>query len=335
MKEQNKQTKSSQEDTVVGLFHDQPKAELAIQTLKREGFTDDQIGIIMQDREKQKELADSTGSSVSDAAATGAIGGGIAGGVLGLLAGVGALAIPGIGPIIAGGALASTLAGAGIGAAAGGLIGALAGMGVPEEDARYFEQGVKAGGILVTVKAGSRDGEARQILRREGAELESAGRTAGTAATSARSTGEGEQRVQLREEELRARKEQVQAGEVRLRKEVHEEQRTIEVPVTREEVVIERHPASGRPAASGDIGRDEEIRIPVMEEQVRVEKTPVVKEEITLNKRQVQDTQKVSDTVRREEAKVEKTGSNSWRGSERRYQDDKSYNGPERRLANV
>ena len=335
MKAQNKQAGSSQEDTVVGLFHDQPRAELGIQTLKREGFNDDQIGVIMQDREKQKELADSTGSSVSEAAATGAIGGGVAGGVLGLLAGVGALAIPGIGPIIAGGALASTLAGAGIGAAAGGLLGALAGMGVPEEDARFFEEGVRAGGILVTVKAGSRAGEARQILRGQGAELESAGRMAGTATASATSAGEGEQRVQLREEELRAEKERVQAGEVRLRKEVREEQRTIEVPVTREEVVIERHPVSGRPAASGDLDQDEEIRIPVMEEQVRVEKTPVVKEEITLGKRQVQETQQVSDTVRREEATVEGTGSTSWRGSERRYQHDKNYTGPERRLANV
>ena len=73
-----------------------------------------------------------------------------------LLAGVGALAIPGVGPIIAGGALASTLAGAGIGAAAGGIIGALAGMGVPEEDARHFERGFQQGGVLVTVAAGGR-----------------------------------------------------------------------------------------------------------------------------------------------------------------------------------
>src|ERR671920_1144773 len=98
-----------------------------------------------------------------------AVGGGLIGGTLGLLAGVGALVIPGIGPIVAAGTIASTLAGAGIGAAAGGLLGALAGMGIPEEEARHFEQGVQSGGILVTVRAGARAAEARQILAGEGA----------------------------------------------------------------------------------------------------------------------------------------------------------------------
>jgi hypothetical protein len=78
--------------------------------------------------------------------------------------GVGALAIPGIGPIIAGGALASTLAGAGIGAAAGGLIGALVGMGVPEEDAKHFERGFQEGAVLVTVLAGADGEEARDVI---------------------------------------------------------------------------------------------------------------------------------------------------------------------------
>jgi hypothetical protein len=162
--------------TIVGLFHDAGQAELAIRGLKDQGFTDDDIGVLMQDRQKQQQLADTTGTKVSEAATTGAIGGGVAGGVIGLLAGVGALAIPGIGPIIAGGALASTLAGAGIGAAAGGLIGALVGMGIPEEDAKYFEQGLRSGGILVTVRAGPRADGARQILQRYGGQLEASRR---------------------------------------------------------------------------------------------------------------------------------------------------------------
>jgi Heat induced stress protein YflT len=198
MNPMNKNTESTREGTVVVLFRDQPQAELAIRELKQEGFTDGQIGVLMQDRAKQEQLADSTGSTVSEAAKTGAIGGGLAGGVLGLLAGVGALAIPGVGPIIAGGALASTLAGAGIGAAAGGLIGALVGLGVPEEDAKYFEQGVRAGGILVTVDAGPRTREARQILTELGAELDSTARSASTS-----TFGNGDrQRVELQEEEL-------------------------------------------------------------------------------------------------------------------------------------
>jgi uncharacterized protein (TIGR02271 family) len=326
------------EGMVVGLFHERRQAELAIRELKQEGFTDDQIGVLMQDRESQQQLADTTGTKVSEAATTGAIGGGVAGGVLGLLAGVGALAIPGVGPIIAGGALASTLAGAGIGAAAGGLIGALVGMGIPEDDAAYFEEGVRAGGILVTVDAGSRIQEAREILRSRGADLEARTGTGGI-----RTGTDDQESLQLREEELRAEKERVQAGEVRLRKEVVKEKKTIDVPVTREEVVVERHPVTGRQSADREIGEDEEVRIPIMEEQVRVEKTPVVKEEVTARKRPIQETKQVSDTVKREEAHIDRTGdadvrssrSEAWRGNERRYRRDMSYTGPERRGAGV
>jgi uncharacterized protein (TIGR02271 family) len=133
----------------------------------------------------------------------------------------------------------------------------------------------------------------------------------------------------------------VQAGEVRLRKEVTTEERTVEVPVTREEVVIERRPAAQGREAGGSIGEGEEIRIPLMEEEVRVEKTPVVREEVSLKKRQVQDTEEISETVRREDARIEQTGetnlrgTEAWRGNERRYRHDSSYTGPERRMAEI
>jgi uncharacterized protein (TIGR02271 family) len=157
------------------------------------------------------------------------------------------------------------------------------------------------------------------------------------------STTGDESSVELREEELRVEKERVKAGEVRLRKEVTTEDRTVEVPVTREEVVIERRPAASGREAGGTIDEGEEIRIPLMEEEVRVEKTPVVREEVSLRKQQVQDTERVSETVRREEARIDQTGdanvrtssgsSEAWRGNERRYRHDVSYNGPERRMA--
>jgi uncharacterized protein (TIGR02271 family) len=319
--------------TVVGLFHNQMDAERAIRRLKDEGFSETQIGVAIKDRGRQEDLVEGTGTQAAEGAATGALGGGVLGGVIGLLAGVGALAIPGVGPIIAGGTLASTLAGAGIGAAAGGLLGALVGMGVPEEDARHFDQGFRSGGTLVTVNAGTRVEEARECLYQSGADLGSMGRGV---------TAESSQRLQLREEELRAEKERVQAGEVRVRKDVVTEDRTLEVPVTREEVVIERRPAAEGREAAGQIDEDEEIRIPLMEEEVRVEKTPVVREEVSLKKRQVQDTKQVSDTVRREEARIEETGdvhvkgdTEAWRGNERRYHHDSSYSGPERRLSRV
>src|SRR5690242_2162100 len=171
-----KETESSISATVVGLFPNQADAERAIQRLKQEGFSESQIGVAIKDRGDQKELIEGTGTQAAEGAATGAIGGGVLGGVIGLLASVGALAIPGVGPIIAGGTLASTLAGAGIGAAAGGLLGALVGMGVPEEDARHFDEGFRAGGTLVTVDAGDRAEEARECLSDTGADLGSMGR---------------------------------------------------------------------------------------------------------------------------------------------------------------
>ena len=100
-------------DTVVGLFRDSARAERAIRDLKDAGFTDKEIGVLMQDRAEQRKFTEDTGTKAGEGAAAGAATGGILGGVFGLLAGVGALVIPGIGPIVAGGVLASTLAGAG------------------------------------------------------------------------------------------------------------------------------------------------------------------------------------------------------------------------------
>jgi uncharacterized protein (TIGR02271 family) len=311
--------------TVVGLFRKTLGAERAIRDLKDAGFPDSQIGVLMRDPDEERRLAEQTGTKAGEVAAAGAVTGGVLGGLVGLLAGVGALVIPGVGPLIAGGALASTLAGAGIGAAAGGLVGALIGLGIPEEEARYYERGLQEGGILVSVEAGARAVEARSMLLNAGAEF------------GPSFTAEDKDRasIELREEELRASKERVKAGEVRVRKDVVTEERTIDVPVTREEAVIERHPATGQPAA-GSIKEGEEIRVPLTEEEIRVEKRPVVKEEIMVGKRKVQETETVRDTVRREEPRIEESGAarvrQSWQGKERRRGHDPSYSGPERRL---
>ena len=338
---------------VVGLFETRPDAESAIRELKQAGFTENEIGVAMRDRDQQGEMIEEHGTKAAEGATTGAVSGGVVGGVLGFLAGVGALAIPGIGPIVAAGWLGSTLAGAGIGAAAGGMIGALVGMGIPEEDARHFESGVKSGGVLVTVNAAARRDEAQQILQRHGADLGPTLRRQSTAGTS-RSTGtlassadtmdrqrdidrDSSDTLQLREEELDIRKEQVQAGEVRVRKEVVTENRTVDVPVTREEVVIERRPVEARDASGADIGAESEIRIPLSEERVHVDKKAVTREEVSVGKRKVTGTQHVDETVRREEARVERTGTASggtnYKGPERRTRRSRSYSGPERRVA--
>jgi hypothetical protein len=149
--------------TIVGLFRSQADAERAIRDLKDTGIDEGRIGVAMRDRDGHLELPeDATG--------------GILGGVVGLLAGVGALTIPGVGPIIAGGALASAFARAEAGTAARGLFGTLVTMGISEDDARYFETGLRQHYVLVTVTAGSRAPEARDVLRASGADVGRSGR---------------------------------------------------------------------------------------------------------------------------------------------------------------
>lgn len=111
-------------------------------------------------------------------------------------------------------------------------------------------------------------------------------------------------RMQLREEQLRATSTPVETGEVRLHKDVVSEKETIDVPVSREEVVLERHAVEPRPD-DRPIGEGETIRVPIREERAEVEKTPVVYEEVDVGKRAVQETKRVSDTVRREEAVID------------------------------
>ena len=304
---------------VVGVFDDRGQAERAVQELRRAGFEDDQIGFASRGEEGTARSGFGTGAETEAGshAATGAV----AGGVLGALAGAAAaLLIPGIGPVVAGGILATALGGAAVGAAAGGLIGALTGMGVPEDEARYYEQEVQAGRTIVTVKADGRSQDAQRILQQYGARDYSAAgaqggqRRATEGAVDERSLGEGQETVQLREERLQPRKETVQTGEVGIRKEVVEEERTVEVPRTREEVYVERRPVEPRPADRQIGAEGETIRVPVREEQVQVEKQPVVREEVTVGKQAVQETEQVSGTVRREEARIEHTGDVEVRG---------------------
>lgn len=178
--------------------------------------------------------------------------------------------------------------------------------GVSADQARYFNTSLDRGNVLVTICAGDRLEQAREILQRTGADL---GTSKGTVTgTSAKRSVEGERNIQLVGEILRVHKDRVQRGEVRLRKEVVTENQNLEVPVSREELVIERVPVQGR-EASGQVGAGEkEIRVPLSEEQVRVEKKPVINEEVRVGKRQVQDTKRVSDTVRHEELRTEHEG---------------------------
>ena len=471
---------TTQRSTVVGVFETTDRADRAVQELRRAGFRDDQIGYAVRGAEGQTDTA-GAGSKAGEGLAAGAVIGGIVGAAAALL-------IPGIGPVIAGGVLASVLGGAAVGAAAGGILGALVGMGIPEEEASYYESEFQAGRTLVTVRCETRCAEALEILRRNGAyDVETRGqRAAGMPATAAggatrfagqlrpgmrvvgsdddgvgevkevrgqdflvdramqrdvyvpfsavqdvaggrvvlnlpagrvddmgwpspgvgertadqreaaavqpsgvgrwdeampryrgywqqrhgaagrrweeaepayrfayearsgsafrnrpfdqaeaelrrdwqtrypnrpweearenvREAWEGGATVELREEQLTARKESVQTGQVEVGKRVVEEQRTVEVPVTREEVTIERQPVN-RPTDK-PVGADADtIRVPVREERVEFEKRPVVREEVSVEKRPVTETEPHTDTVRREEAVINRAGAASSAG---------------------
>jgi len=152
----------------VAVFDDRDDAQDAINALRDAGFSADQISVLARDRDMAGRLAEDTGTEAGAGAATGAVAGGVLGGVAGWLIGIGALAIPGVGPIIAAGPLAAALGGAALGAATGGIIGALTGAGVPEDEAKYYDEEFRRGGIVVTTNARGRYGEAMSILREYG-----------------------------------------------------------------------------------------------------------------------------------------------------------------------
>jgi uncharacterized protein (TIGR02271 family) len=175
-----------------------------------------------------------------------------------------------------------------------------------DDRADYYYQGINAGGALVSV-TGTRREEARRILQDAGGDLRESGFESSAISSGASADVEGDRRIQLRGEILRTYKDRVQRGEVRLRKDVITEKKNVEVPVTREELVIERTPVSGQ-SATGEIGKDQEIRVPLSEERVRTEKQPVVTDEVRVGKRAVQRTENVADDVRHEELRVDKDG---------------------------
>lgn len=140
------------ERNVVGVYETEQEAIIAIEDLVKQGYEKQDICVIGKDLKNVNHIADETGAVAEETAATGALTGGTLGGITGLLVGVGALAIPGVGPIIAAGPIASSLIGAVAGAGLGGLTGALIGLGIPDHEAEYYGNSVKEGKILVLTK---------------------------------------------------------------------------------------------------------------------------------------------------------------------------------------
>jgi hypothetical protein len=158
--------------SVFGIYRTRAGAENGVDALRAAGFRNTDISALLPDNEGTKDFAHEKNTKAPEGAATGASAGAVLGGTLGWLAGIGALAIPGVGPFIAAGPIMGALAGAGAGAVTGGLIGALTGLGMPEYEAKRYEGRIKSGGILLSVHADNADWakKAKDILENTGAE---------------------------------------------------------------------------------------------------------------------------------------------------------------------
>jgi len=166
---------------VFGIYSTTAQAEAAVDTLVNEGFSNSDVSVLMSDNQGSKDFAHEKNTKAPEGTTTGAATGGVIGGTLGLLAGIGALAIPGVGPLIAAGPIMGALAGLGVGGAVGGVVGALVGLGIPEYEAKRYEGRIKEGGVLLSAHCDTSEqiDRAKEILKRTGAtDIASAGEEA-------------------------------------------------------------------------------------------------------------------------------------------------------------
>jgi hypothetical protein len=155
-----------------GIYTCREMAENAVDRMLAAGFRNEDISVLLQDNAGTKNFAHEKRTKAPEGTTTGVVAGGIVGGTIGLLAGIGVLAIPGLGPLIAAGPVIAALSGIGSGGVLGGIIGALVGMGIPEYEAKRYEGRIREGGILLSVNCDDADwiSKAKQLLRDSGAE---------------------------------------------------------------------------------------------------------------------------------------------------------------------
>jgi hypothetical protein len=157
---------------VFGIYRDRTSVENAVDVLRQENFRNTDISVLFPENQGTKDFAHEKNTKAPEGAATGAGSGAVLGGTLGWLTGIGALAIPGLGPFIAAGPIVAALAGVGVGGAIGGITGALIGLGIPEYEAKRYEGRIKEGGILLSVHCDDSNWtkRAKEILERTGAQ---------------------------------------------------------------------------------------------------------------------------------------------------------------------
>ena len=310
--------------TVVGLMDTIEEAHKVVQDLIDSGFNRDDISIMSRKDEEAEGIAEEkeTTSGIGSGTAKGAGAGAALGGIAGLVVGVTGLAIPGVGPIVAAGPLAATLAGAGIGAVAGGIVGALTDLGVPEEDAHYYAEGVRRGGVLVTVATDDATADrAAEIMRRYGAvdidKRAQQWRSTGwerfdekaTPYTSDQISKEREKVIPVVEEDVRIGKRDVRKGGVRVYSYVTEHPVEKKVRLREEHAEVNRRKVD-RPAEEADLktAHDTSFEVKETAEEPIISKESRVVEEVSVGKEAKERVETVRDTERRTDVKVERTG---------------------------
>jgi uncharacterized protein (TIGR02271 family) len=322
--------------TVIGTYSSLQTAHDVVNDLVNAGFHRNSISLVAHDADEKYASHVDRDTSMDDTA-KGAGVGALVGGLGGLLLGLGALAIPGVGPVIAAGPLAAALAGAGVGAVTGGIIGALVDLGVPEDSAHMYAESVRRGNALVAAQVeDNRVNEATRIMQRSGLidiEREAAGwrssgwsrfdendtNYAGNTMDRQRANMGGNGRTQrsdktgetfeVVEEDLEVGKRAVETGVVRVTQHVREVPVEEQVHLRQEHVEVERRPVD-RPATTADLTNFREGTIEVREtqEQAIVNKEARVVEEVRVHKDVEERTETVRDTVRRTEVDVEQIG---------------------------
>jgi len=321
--------------TVVGLFDSMDQANRAADQLRAEGIDTSQISIIAgNESNRYNDYVSKDRGETKDAASRAGTGAAIGGG-LGLVAGLVALAIPGFGPVIAAGPIAAALTGAAAGAATGGLIGGLTAAGVSESDARLYENRLKAGGVLVTVRTSDAQADrVADILDSNGArdvdendstrsDVTHTGSTlAGTGTTNRLTSDTGTTRSDVRKNDLRGEKsipvveERVEVGKrevsrrgVRIYSDVQERPVDKDIELREEHIHVERRPAD-RPATEADLQafREGTIELTETREEPMVRKEARVVEEVIVGKDVNTRREKVHETARHTDVRVEETG---------------------------
>ena len=310
----------------IGLFDSRSGAEAVVRDLFDSGYDMQKVSIVAKDADKIDgvETTEKIGNKADDGATAGALTGGTLGGITGLLVGLGTLAIPGVGPILLAGAtattIATTLAGAGIGIAAGGLVGALVGLGIPEEKAKIYRDRVKDGSFLVMV-----NGTDSEIIRAEAimnhhgidelgiydaAEVKTASVNHIDEDIRNRTDISDVEKIKLYEERLTVNKHRDKTGEVAIGKRVETETQSVSVPVERERLVIERtQVTTGNAVAAGTANfGDGVVNVDLYEETATIDKQAFVREEVSVRKEVETETFTGSETIRREELKVDAEG---------------------------